>query len=86
MLKVKDSVDLKELEKYGFELNKWNEYRKEICGGRRGQRFDLIVFNGENRTIYGYAYGADGDGEEDCLDNTLYDLIKDDLVEKVDDK
>ena len=83
MLKIKDSVDLKELEKYGFELNQWNEYRKEICGGRRGQCFELIVFNGDNRTLYGFAYGADGDVEEDYIDDILYDLIKDDLVEKV---
>ena len=85
MLKIRDDIDLKELEKYGFELNKWNEYRKEICGGRRGQCFDLIVFSNENRTLYGFAYGADGDGEEDYIDNTLYDLIKDGLVIKVDD-
>jgi hypothetical protein len=83
MLKVKDSVDLKELEKYGFELNKWDEYRKEICGGRRGQSFDLII--NADRIIWGFAYGADGSGEEDCLDNTLYDLIKADLIEKVDE-
>lgn len=83
MLKIKDNVDLKELEKYGFELNKWNEYRKEICGGRRGQSFDLIVFNGDNKTLYGFASGADGSGEEDYIDDTLYDLIKDGLVEKV---
>ena len=86
MLKIKDNVDLKELEKYGFVLNQWNEYRKEICGGRRGQGFDFIVFNGENKTLYGFAYGADGDGEEDFINNTLYDLIKDGLVEKVGDK
>ena len=82
---IKEIQDLKDLEKFGFKLNKWNEYRKEICSGRRGQCFDLIVFNGENRTIYGFAYGADGDGEEDCLDSTLYVLIKAGLVEKVGD-
>lgn len=85
MLKIKDNVDLKELEKYGFELNQWNEYRKEICGGRRGQCFEVILFNGGDRILYGYACGADGDGEEACIDDTLYDLIKADLVEKIDD-
>lgn len=84
MLKIKDNVDLKELEKFGFELNQWNEYRKEICGGRRGQCFEVILFNGENRILYGYACGADGDGEEDYIDDTLYDLIKADMIEKVD--
>lgn len=82
MLKIRDDVDLKELEKFGFELNQWNEYRKEICGGRRGQCFKVILFNGEDRILYGYSYGAD---EEDCIDDTLYDLIKADLVEKIDD-
>jgi hypothetical protein len=91
MLKIKDNVDLKELEKFGFKLNQYNEYRKEICGGRRGQCFELIIFGkrefrGEDKTIYGFAYGADGDGEEDIIDNTLYDLIKADLVEKVKEK
>ena len=83
MLKIKDNVDLKELEKFGFKLNQWNEYRKEICGGRRGQCFEVILFNGEDRMLYGYACGADGDGTEDYIDDTLYDLIKADLVEKV---
>ena len=88
-LRIKSNIDLKELEKYGFEICKWdeNQYRKEICSGRRGQNFDLIVFKkgyyGEDRTIYGYAEGADGDGEEAPIDDTLYDLIKADLVEKV---
>lgn len=91
MLKIKDNVDLKELEKFGFKLNQWNEYTKEICGGRRGQCFDLIVygkreFGGEDRYIYGFANGADGDGEEGFIDDTLYDLIKADLVEKVGEK
>lgn len=85
MLKIREDVELNVLEKYGFKLNKWNEYIKEICGGRRGQCFDLIVFNGENRTIYGFACGADGDGEEDIIDDTIYDLIKADLVVKVDE-
>ena len=88
MLKIKDNVDLKELEKYGFKLNQWDEYSEDdyskiICAGRRGQCFELIVFNGDNRTLYGFAYGADGDGEEGFIDDTLYDLIKDNLVEKV---
>jgi len=83
MLKIKDNVDLKELEKYGFKLNEFNEYSKIICEGRRGQCFELIVFNGDNRILYGFACGADGDGEEDYIDDTLYDLIKDNLVEKV---
>lgn len=84
MLKIKDNVDLKELEKYGFKKD-WfydDRYTKTICKGRRGQEFVLII--NQDRTLVGYSEGADGDGEEAYLDNTLYDLIKDGLVEKVD--
>ena len=85
MLKIRENVDLKELEKYGFKYSKYYlGYTKTICYGRRGQQFDLIIY--DDRILSGYAEGADGDGEEDCLDNTLYDLIKADLIEKVDDK
>ena len=83
MLKLKDKVNLKELEKYGFELI-GGVYYKTIYEGRRGQDFELIIYN--DRFIQGYSNGADGDGEEDYIDDTLYDLIKDGLVIKVDDK
>ena len=80
MLKIKDNVDLKELEKYGFEDNWLYGFSKKICEGRRGQCFILII---QDREILGYSEGADGDGEEAYLDNTLYDMIKDGIVEKV---
>lgn len=83
MLKIKDSVDLKELEKFGFEKNEFDELSKIIYEGRRGQAFEIII-NEFNRKIEGYAYGADGDGEENYIDDTLYDLIKADMVDKVD--
>ncbi len=76
MLKIKDNVDLKELEKYGFIRNSnfpdgWamvKTYKK----GRYYQE-DIYVWN--DRKIQVNAI--------DIL-NTLYDLIKADLVEKVD--
>ena len=80
MLKIKDNVDLKELKKYGFNLI-GGVYYKTIYEGRRGQDFELVIF--ENKFIKGYSNGADGDGEENYIDDTLYDLIKDELVEKV---
>ena len=85
MLKIKDKVNLKELEKYGFEEDRWKCYVKTICEGRRGQSFELII-SSNSRVLEGFSNGADGSGEEGYLDNTLYDLIKDGLVEKVDDK
>lgn len=85
MLKIKDNVDLNELYKFGFKKNKYEELSKIIYEGRRGQSFEIII-NEYNRRIDGYSYGCDGDGEEQPIDNTLYDLIKADLVEKVSDE
>ena len=84
MLKIKDSVDLKELEKFGFEEDIWGCYVKTICEGRRGQSFELII-SANSRILEGFANGADGSGEEAYLDSTLYDLIKADLIEEVED-
>ena len=84
MLKIKPNVELKELEKFGFEKDRWGCYIKTICEGRRGQSFELII-SSNRRVLEGFANGADGSGEEADLDDTLYDLIKADLVVKVDD-
>lgn len=84
MLKIKESVDLKELEKFGFDYNdKYKEYWKIICEGRRGQCFSITI--NEDRYLWGFAEGADGSGEESYIDDTLYDLIKADMVEKVEE-
>lgn len=78
MLKIKDDVDLKELEKYGFKRNSnfpdgWamvKTYKKS-----RYYQEDIYVWN--DRRIQVNAIK---------LNDTIYDLIKDGLVEKVDDK
>ena len=80
MLKIKENVDLKELEKYGFE-KEIDYYSQIICKGRRGQFFDLVI--GKDKILYGWSSGADGSGELAYIDNTLYDLIEAGLVEKV---
>ena len=75
MLKIKDNVDLKELEKYKLEYCEEYKYysSKEIgC-------FILIEEDGEEKRIIKI---ADGIYEISGL-NILYDLIKDGLVEKV---
>lgn len=80
MLKIKDDIDLEVLEKYGFRYD-FGYYHKTICEGRRGQYFEIEIY--QDREICGYSYGADGDGETAFIDDTIYDLIKDGLVEKV---
>lgn len=82
MLKIKDNVDLKELEKYGFKFIKAtspNEYylKKVYLGNDNDDRIFYYVELYGDRTIKISRF----DGED--LDNTLYDLIKADLVEKI---
>ena len=84
MLKIKDNVDLKELEKYGFQYYE-EVYVKEI------ERAEPIFGLGESKKIY-----VDDDSrnisigiglyDTDIELDTIYDLINDGLVEKEDDK
>ena len=68
MLKIKDSVDLKELEKFGFINFKWdNTYHNG--------KFTVL----KNRHIRSRA-GNPYNGLDD-----LFDLIKADMVEKVEE-
>lgn len=71
MLKIKDSVNLKELEKYGF---KKKYYYNAICIIRDDGEHD-IFFDLKTRKLLFINYGYD----------VLYDLIKADLVEKIED-
>ena len=82
MLKIKDNVDLKELEKFGFE------YWENGCGSTGYSK----------KTDYGYYTIIEKDKEHLGIKiwerriptgiklELLYDLIKADLVEKVEDK
>lgn len=67
MLKIKNDVDLKELEKYGFEKKK-NIY----CFKNVFNATVLMIF--DNRKI--------SDAKDDQGDEMLYDLIQAGLVEK----
>ena len=83
MLKIKDNIDLKELEKHGLDYNTYlNVYTIEIASDRRGAFVELVIDKDKKiRIVFG---GQDtGDVGEDYIDATLYDLIKADLVEKV---
>ena len=83
MLKIKDNVDLKKLEKYGFK------YEKMMYGRERYYEpitcIDVTVKNTTKasslklRQVIVNAYSIEHEAIE-----LLYDLIKDGLVEKVD--
>jgi len=81
MLKIKDNVDLKELEKFGFQKG-YNLF----CKDNKPRIITAIVDDERNLKIqysdsawwdnsYWYLYSYSQD--------TIYDLIKDGLVEKV---
>lgn len=78
MLKIRDDVDLKELEKFDFkEKTRW--YEKIIEYKWNDKLYIYVDKDDKNIQISTY------DGYDAYLDNTLYDLIKADLVEKIDD-
>ena len=80
MLRIKSDVDLKELEKYGFVRVKNFEWYEKIVEYDYNAKLYYYVLT-TNRTIEISTYG----GYDNKLDNTLYDLIKDGLVEKVEE-
>ena len=83
MLKIKDDVDLKELEKFGFE-KKIKYYRFENIAVEINTRYFLIQAININQ--YGGFRATDNKNSSMIHINTkIYDLIKADLVEKVGD-
>ena len=74
MLKIKDDVDLKELEKFGCDLEQTKDKDDLIWGFDSG-----LLFYKDGREII-----LPWNNQYTAL-NTLYDLIKADLVEKVSD-
>ena len=86
MLKIKDNVDLKELEKYGFRRIKYpignNEY---ITTEYRRTYFNepdtITSIDEDTREIYDW---CDAFTYDRIIENIMFeDLIKADLVEKV---
>ena len=86
MIKIKDNVDLKELEKYGFTIDK--DTKMEYY-------FDFVPYNANDNYNSTYVlinkYGKIIDAEEiqrehaNSLIDLIYDLIQDGLVEKVEE-
>jgi hypothetical protein len=85
MLKIKDNVDLKELEKFGFYKPKKGVYKDYVLltnnGPRDSSHLSICDYDGKQRNIkliqyaYDYKLGID----------TIYDLIQANLVEKVEE-
>ena len=94
MLKIKDNVDLKELEKYGFVDYNEELYLDEIGSGLViGWAFGVLAIEKDTRRIKVMVNTKTQKklnvyGDENIIDayitENLYDLIKDGLVEKVD--
>ena len=93
MLKIKDNVDLRELEKFGFKP-KYNEDTGEICAYQKKCEKDvggLLITITETTSlirIYRVFIGKNTEWRinkyNDYFDiDTLYDLIQAGLVEKV---
>lgn len=76
MLKIKNNVDLKELEKFGFK------YDKKLKEWNYGDLFNGYVYVEEENKIIKPIYD---ENMWICMEDLFYDLIKADLVEKVDD-
>lgn len=76
MLKIKDKIDLKELEKFGFTKSA-NDY---IFGDKCEEC--LYVESDRNIGIYFLSQYADGDVSDEILE-TLFNLIQSGLIEKV---
>ena len=79
-LRIKDNVDLKELEKYGFMKDSYCPNKilpdYDYC-------YDFLRIDIYNKKIFISSGVDEVNGDEEII--KLYDLIKADLVEKIDD-
>ena len=89
MLKIKDDIDLKDLEKYGFEYNERTKEYTKLLHYESDLDVDEIIIR-EDRIIKNFTcletYDDAYYGESELNDNLSFkidDLIKDGLVEKV---
>lgn len=83
MLKIKDNVDLKELKKYGYK-NKGNYNRGDYWAKEISELKEIggISVNFERNISFQFPYMHI---EYPDIEDYIQDLIKTDLVEKVDD-
>jgi len=81
MLKIKNNVDLKELEEYGFQQSINDIYEYYFIRLTASSNYAVLIISPITRKLT----IDTGNTYIDEL-NVLYDLIKDGLVEKVEDK
>lgn len=82
MLKIRDDVDLKELEKYGYM--KWNNEKALVCYFKFVPINSMIIQIDRKRIIdFQLPIGSKIKKEDVKLETFIQDLIKADLVEKV---
>lgn len=81
-LRIKQNVDLKELEKYGFKIERKTHIPIYKTCERQSYIEELFVCGQSGRDI-GYGIKGKNFGYGMWNFDILYDLIKDDLVEKV---
>ena len=80
MLKIKDNIDLKELEKFGFKEDEFGNYTKDLVF-EKNKYLVCDIWRTSRKLFMSVMYNDIGFDELDFL----YDLIKADLIEKVDD-
>lgn len=84
MLKIRDDVDLKELEKFGYELLEYDNYYRKYEKDYQVQIniFDrkILVFKKRKNSNWGYYIGYSGEKEK--IKKYIQDLIKANLVVK----
>lgn len=82
MLKIKDNIDLKELEKFGFELNMANQYVKtRLIDGEYTYKIYITPTHHYIQMIFYQSCTI-----AKSIQETLFDLIQAGLVEKVSDE
>lgn len=88
MLKIKDNVDLKELEKFGFKYENGKYYVESIRKPMPCEKYSVkkhLAYSVYSKTRKIKMYRNNISWEYDNAMDLIYDLIKADLVEKVEE-
>ena len=94
MLKIKDNVTIKQLKKFGFKKNVGGLYEMDIKNDKLNEyETSLLIeplYRNKKKEIVIYVDNKEllksGDEIDLCIElDTLYDLIKADMIEKVEE-